>query len=61
MKYFKEEENKIVLGRVLSIKRNGLKIIFKEMCDKYYSVEMDREDAIKALREAEIWISGIEV
>lgn len=64
MKYWIGDVNDITLkedseySRVISLERDGNKIIFREECDGYFSVTLTREAAIDALQEAIDWISN---
>ena len=71
MKYWKigriengygDEDGLILIGddhedRIISISKNeAMNIVFTEECDGYFSVELTREGAIEALKEAIEWI-----
>ncbi len=66
MKHWKVTPKKIFLSgydgelestsNVISIKKDGNEIKFKEECDGYYAIYKSREDAITALKEAIKWL-----
>ena len=46
------------IDRVISLCKEDGKIVFREECDGYFSVEMTKEEAIIALEEAIQWVSA---
>ena len=45
--------------RILSVTKDANKIIFMEECDRYFSVEFTKEEALKVVDELREWILTI--